>query len=401
MKEKKKLKRGVYIALYLLIFLLLIGTSLYFFDKRKNSDVVPNIPNVEENKEPEVEEPKREEYTIRLGMIGDALYHSGCYNDGKQSDGTYNFDKQLADITPIVKTYDLAYYNQETVLGGVELGLSSYPTFNSPQEVGDAFIKAGFNLVSLANNHTLDKGQKAILNSAAYWREKQNVMTAGSYDSFEDKARSHIGEKNGITYAFLAYTYGTNGIPVPKGKEYLVNLFSEEQAKADIEAVKDKVDVVLVSMHWGVEYTHTPTAEQRRQAQFLADLGVDVIIGSHPHVIQPIEHIGKTVVIYSLGNFISGQNDLMKRIGMIASVDIHKVVEDGMTTISVDNVKGDLVYTERTAGFRNFRILPFYKLDANILPDYLNVKSKYEAIINKNDPTIQVGTLSAADEASA
>ncbi len=389
------------IGIYLVAFLLLIGTSLYFFEKKKNSDTIPNTNNVEENHDPEIEEPKREEYNVRLGMIGDALYHTGCYKDGLQSDGSYNFDKQLADITPIVKSYDLAYYNQETILGGVEFELSSYPNFNSPQEVGDAFVKAGFNLVSLANNHTMDKGAKAILSSVSYWRGQTSVMTAGSYDSFEDRARSHIGEKNGITYAFLAYTYGTNGIPVPKGKEYLVNLFDEEQVKSDIEAVRDQVDVVLVSMHWGVEYTHIPTSEQRRQAQFLADLGVDVIIGSHPHVIQPIEHIGKTVVIYSLGNFISGQDDLMKRIGMIASVDIHKVVLDGVTTISIDNVKGDLVYTERTAGFRNFRIMPFYKLDASILPDYINVKKKYEAIINKNDPTINVGTLSVADEVAA
>ncbi len=392
----KQWRKVLYVFLYVLIFFLLIGTSLYFFDKKKNSDVIP-IPPIED-KNPEVEEPKREEYNIRLGMVGDALYHTGCYKDGLQSDGTYNFDKQLADVTPIVKNYDLAYYNQETVLGGVELGLSSYPTFNSPKEVGDAFIKAGFNLVSLANNHTMDKGQKAILNSVAYWREQTNVLTAGSYDSFEDKARSHIGEKNGITYAFFAYTYGTNGLSVPKGKEYLVNLFDEAQVKADIEAVREKVDVVLVSMHWGVEYTHVPTETQRRQAQFLADLGVDVIIGSHPHVIQPIEHIGKTLVIYSLGNFISGQNELVRRIGMIASVDINKVVENGVTTISLDNVKGDLVYTERTSGFRNFRILPFYKLDDSILPNYINVKTKYEAIINKNDSTIQVGTLSKADE---
>ncbi len=388
MKKKNKILIAV---VYIFAFLLIIGSSLYFFDRKKVENT--SNPEIQNPEPPEEELPKREEYQLTLGMVGDALYHSGCYNEGKMNDGTYNFDKQLADIAPIIKTYDLAYYNQETILGGVELGLSSYPRFNSPIEVGNAFINAGFDLVSLANNHTLDKGEKAILNSASYWRSQRGIMTAGSYDSFEDRARSHIGEKNGITYAFLAYTYGTNGIPVPKGKEYLVNVFDKEQAKSDILAVRDKVDVVLVSMHWGVEYTHTPTKEQREQAQFLSDLGVDVIIGSHPHVIQPIEHIGKTVVIYSLGNFISGQDDLMKRIGMIASVDIHKVVEEGMTTISIDNVKGDLVYTERTSGYRNFRILPFYQLDNSILPNYASVKTKYEAIINKNDETVQVGTL--------
>ncbi len=385
------------IWIVLLALLLVGGISFYLVE----SKIFTKPNNETEIKEPvpeEVpEEEQKKEYNLSLVMVGDALYHTGTYKDGLQMDGTYNYDHQLSDIAPIIADYDLAYYNQETILGGTELGLSSYPTFNSPQEVGDAYIKAGFNLVSLANNHTMDRGEKAILKSVSYWRDKVGVMTAGSYDSFEDKARSHIGEKNGITYAFLAYTYGTNGIPVPKGKEYLVNVFDKETAKKEIESVRDKVDVVLVSMHWGVEYTHTPTKEQREQAQFLADLGVDVIIGSHPHVIQPIEHIGNTVVIYSLGNFISGQGDLMKRIGIISSLEIHKVVENGETSISIDNVKGDLHYTYHTASHTNYRVIPFYKLTNQELgQDVAKVKEQYEAIINKNDKTILVGTLGEA-----
>lgn len=392
--KKGRIKK---IWIVLLALLLVGGISLYFLESK-----ILNKPNNEiEVKEPmpekEPEEEKRKEYNLSLVMVGDALYHTGTYKDGLQKDGTYNYDHQLSDIAPIIADYDLAYYNQETILGGTELGLSSYPCFNSPQEIGDAYIKAGFNLVSLANNHTMDRGEKAILKSVAYWRDKTGVMTAGSYDSVEDHARSHIGEKNGITYAFLAYTYGTNGIPVPKGKDYLVNLFDKETAKKEIEAVRDKVDVVLVSMHWGVEYTHTPTKEQRDQAQFLADLGVDVIIGSHPHVIQPIEHIGDTVVIYSLGNFISGQGDLMKRIGIISSLEIHKVVENDETTITIDNVKGDLHYTYHTPKHTNYRVIPFYKLTNQELgQDVAKVKEQYEAIINKNDKSIIVGTLGTA-----
>lgn len=392
--KKGRIKK---IWIVLLALLLVGGISLYFLESK-----ILNKPNNEiEVKEPmpekEPEEEKRKEYNLSLVMVGDALYHTGTYKDGLQKDGTYNYDHQLSDIAPIIADYDLAYYNQETILGGTELGLSSYPCFNSPQEVGDAYIKAGFNLVSLANNHTLDRGEKAILRSVAYWRDKTGVMTAGSYDSVEDHARSHIGEKNGITYAFLAYTYGTNGIPVPKGKDYLVNLFDKETAKKEIEAVRDKVDVVLVSMHWGVEYTHTPTKEQRDQAQFLADLGVDVIIGSHPHVIQPIEHIDDTLVIYSLGNFISGQGDLMKRIGIISSLEIHKVVENDETTITIDNVKGDLHYTYHTPKHTNYRVIPFYKLTNQELgQDVAKVKEQYEAIINKNDKSIIVGTLGTA-----
>lgn len=395
--KKSKLKMKYKIMTLCFLFVLGVGGAFLIFKNRNFEDKNPTIlPNDVESK-PIVEEPKKEEYKLTLGMIGDALYHTGTYKDVLKSDGTYNYDHQLDDIRPIVKNYDLAYYNQETVLGGKELGLSSYPCFNSPQEVGDAFVKAGFNLVSLANNHTLDKGTKAILNSVAYWRNQTGVMTAGSYDSESDRNRAHIGEKNGITYAFLAYTYGTNGIPVPKGKDYVVNLFSKEQAQKDIEAVRDQVDVVLVAMHWGVEYTHTPTNEQRDWAQFLSDLGVDVIIGSHPHVIQPIEFIGDTLVIYSLGNFISGQEDLMKKIGLIASVDIHKVVEEGKTTITLDHVKGDLLYTYHR-GHKGYRVIPFYKLTNGELGDEVpKVKAKYEAILNKtHHPKIEIGTLGLA-----
>ena len=394
MKNKKIIIIGLITIFFLLLGTLTIGTiSKYVYNTPVEKEQIP------EKSETFTEE-KKKEYDVSLVMVGDALYHSGVYKDGLQSDGTYNFDSQLADVTPIIKNYDLAYYNQETILGGIELGLSNYPRFNSPQEVGDAFLKAGFNLVSLATNHTMDRGEKAILNSVNYWREKENVLTAGSYDSFEDRARSHIGEKNGITYAFLSYTYGTNGIPVPEGKEYLVNLFDKETVKKDIEEVRDKVDIVMVAMHWGVEYTHTPTKEQRDQAQFLADLGVDIIIGSHPHVIEPIEHIGKTVVIYSLGNFISGQDGLMKRIGLLASLDIHKVVENDTTTISIDNVRGDLLYTYHNGGYRKFRVIPFYKLTNDLLPNYKSIQEEYEAILNKNDDTIKVGTRTLEEEAS-
>lgn len=380
------MKKFNYSLLGLIAILLVIGSSLYFYQyhlEEKVPDLV--VP----------EEKPRKEYHVSLGMVGDALYHSGVYNDGKQSDGSYNFDSQFVDVADIIPNYDLAYYNQETILGGTELGLSTYPRFNSPQEVGDAFRKVGFNLVSLANNHTLDRGEKAILNSIAYWRSK-NVITAGSYDSFADQARSHIAEKNGITYAFLAYTDMTNGLVAPKGKEYLVNVFDKEKARKDIEKVRNEVDVVIVSMHWGVEYTHVPTALQREEAEYLASLGADIIIGSHPHAIQPIEHIGNTIVIYSLGNFISGQDGMIKKIGLLASLDIHKIVEKEESTISIDNIKADLLYTYHNGSYRQFRVIPFYKLTNAILNNYETLKVQYEAIVNKNDPTIQVGTLGAA-----
>ncbi len=386
---KTKLRK-IFTLIFLCTFTIFFIVSFSFFTKEfffKNKTTQKK--NSVEKKE------QKKEYQLSMIMGGDALYHTGAYQDGKQSDGSYNYDDQLSYIAPIVSKYDLAYYNQETILGGTELGLSSYPTFNSPQEVGDAFVKAGFNLVSLANNHTLDKGTKAVLNSAKYWSKQSNVMTAGSYGSHEDKQRSHIGEKNGIKYAFFAYTVTTNGIKVPTGKEYLVNVYSDEKVKNDVEAVKSQVDVILVSMHWGEEYTHTPTTEQRRIAQYLADLGVSVVIGSHPHVIQPIEHIGDTVVIYSLGNFISAQIGIERRVGMLATLNIKKTVENGNTTVAITDVGGDLVYTYHTNDFKKFRIIPFSQLNNSLLSNYQSIQAKYEAIINKNDNTITVGNITS------
>lgn len=394
MKKIKNIFKGI----FLILFFVFLSVSFYFFlTEFIHLDSKQIEPKKQEKKKEE--KPKKEEYHLTLGMVGDALYHTGVFTDGRTYDSNansyvYNYDSQLSLMAPIISEYDLAYYNQESILGGTELGLSSYPMFNSPQEVGDAYLNAGFNLVSLANNHTLDKGERGILKSVEYWRGKKEAMTAGSYDSFEDRNRSHVGEKNGIKYAFFAYTDTTNGLTVPSGKEYLVNVFDKEKVKEDILKVKDEVDVILVSMHWGEEYTHTPTTTQRDEAEYLASLGVNVIIGSHPHVIQPIEHIGDTVVVYSLGNFISGQNGTEKKVGLLASLEINKVVENGKTTISIDNVKGDLTYTYHQ-NFKNFKVIPFYQLTNNELYGYENIKTQYEAILNKNDDSIIVGSLGA------
>ena len=163
---------------------------------------------------------KKETYASMV-MVGDALIHGTVYGTAHRyaNYNGYDFKPMLEHIKERVKDYDLAYYNQETILGGTEIGLSDYPTFNSPQEFGDAMIDAGFNIVNLATNHTLDRGEQAVINSANYWKTK-DVLTAGSYASFEEASKINIKEKNGIKYALLSYTYGTNGIKVPEGKEY-------------------------------------------------------------------------------------------------------------------------------------------------------------------------------------
>lgn len=354
------------------------------------------------------EEPKKEEEkpkepvveTTSLSVIstGDALIHNGIYIDANtyQTDAsgyyTYDFTDMFTYIKDIIAPYDLKFYNQETVIGGKNLGLSNYPNFNSPDEIGLDLIKTGFNMVNLASNHTLDKYEAGATYSANMWSKQEGVYAVGSYISQEERDKVRIEEKNGITYTLLGYTYGTNGIPVPTGKEYLVNLYSDEQAKADIEKVRDQVDVVMVSMHWGTEYTNVPTEEQRRQAAYLASLGVDVIIGHHPHVIQPIEFIDDTLVIYSLGNFISAQDGVNKRVGMMAAFTINKTTTDGVTTdLHISDVKGDLIWTYHE-GYTNFKVIPFNKLNDTLLYGYQSIYDEYKQIINNtNDERIQTG----------
>lgn len=297
----------------------------------------------------------------------------------------YDFSPMFEMIKPYIARYDLAFYNQETILGGKEMGLSSYPNFNSPKEFGENMLSLGFNLISLANNHTLDRGENAILESIKFWKDK-DVLTAGSYNSLEERNKIKIYKKNGITYTMLAYTYGTNGIPLPKGKEYLVNVYTKEMLAKDIAEARSKVDLLIISMHWGVEYVFKPTNEQEELAKFLSQNGADIIIGNHPHVIQPIEMINNTLVIYSLGNMISAQKGTEKKIG--AFVDV-KITKNG-NKITFENINADLIYTYYNNKFQDFKIYPLAFLNDNILPNYRNIFKDYVKILLERDSKNQI-----------
>jgi poly-gamma-glutamate synthesis protein (capsule biosynthesis protein) len=336
---------------------------------------------------PIVEEPKEENYSFSLVAVGDALIHDGIYNSAYIGNNNYDFTKMFKYIKPVISEFDLAFYNQETAIGGKNIGLSSYPNFNSPDEIGLNLIDIGFNLVNLATNHTIDRGGVASTYSANFWKNKKDVYAVGNYASQIDRDEVIIKEVNGITYSMLGYTYGTNGIAIPTGKDYLVNVYNAEKVKTDIERVRDKVDVLIVSMHWGIEYTHAPTDTQKTQAEYLASLGVDIIIGHHPHVIQPIDFIDDTLVIYSLGNFISGQNQEAQRVGLMAALTVNKKVKGEDITIEITDVKGDLFYTN----WGPVEVVPFNKLNDSILYGYKGIYDKYSNIINQYDDSVQVG----------
>ena len=284
------------------------------------------------------QETKTSETTVVSFMgVGDNLIHETVYNDALQDDGTYDFSKMYTNFKKDAKESDIAFINQETVLGGESLGLSGYPTFNSPTEIAKNLEKAGFNLANLATNHCLDRGEQGIANELEAF-SNTNIVTDGVYTSQEAFNAIPTFKKKGITFSFLAYTYGTNGIA--PDYDYNVSYLDDDQIKSDVQKAKEISDVVIVSAHWGDENTFEPNDLQKHYAQLFADCGVDVVIGTHPHTIQPVKWIkgnsgNKMLCVYSLGNFIGGMLTTDNAIGGEIKFDFVKKNDK----ITIENVK--------------------------------------------------------------
>ena len=266
-------------------------------------------------------------------MVGDILMHTKVYESGLMEDGSYDYDHMFAQVREDIEAADIALVNQEVILGGRELGLSGYPAFNAAYEVGDSLVNAGFDVILHATNHALDKGKKGLLNCIHFWEEcYPDIAVLGIHESQEDAQEIYVQEVNGIRLAILNYTYGTNGISLPKDMPYAVELWDEKQITEDVTRAKEMADFVIVCPHWGTEYVLEETADQRKKAQFLADLGVDLVIGTHPHVVEPVKWVtgtagNETLVYYSIGNFINatsgtGTGKAARMLGAMAEVTI-------------------------------------------------------------------------------
>lgn len=323
---------------------------------------------------PFIYQEKGYETSVTLGAIGDILIHDWLYEDAfeKGINGSYNFDPMFANITPLLQKPDILLANQESILGGKEIGISNYPLFNSPQEAGDAIIKAGVDIISTANNHTLDKGENGVLSAIQYY-ESVGLPYVGSYKSFEDQKKLRIIEKNKISIAFLSYTISTNGLPVPDGKEYLVNVVNEEKIRNEIKRAKEAADVVVMSIHWGQEYIRFPNQHQIDLAQFFISEGVDIVFGHHPHVLQPIEWVetekGETgLVVFSLGNFLSGQMWDYKDIGGLVEVDLVKTFVEGESTVKITDVRFHPTYVF-SKYLRDYLVVPLAEAESYGVPN--------------------------------
>lgn len=300
------------------------------------------------------QEETADEPEITLVMAGDILLHTPVAESGLREDGSYDFSAVFAQMKEKIQAADLALVNQEVILGGAQLGVSGYPAFNAPFELGDALVDAGFDVILHATNHALDKGKNGILNCLSFWQENYpDTAVLGIHASQEEQQEIYVYEQQGIRIAILNYTYGTNGIPLPGDMPYAVDLLDRERVEADLRKAGELADFVVVCPHWGTEYSLSTTREQEDWAALFAENGADLILGTHPHVIEPIrwledgevtdgENVGEsmgpggTLVYYSLGNFVNWTS------GTGAGVSNRMVGGMAEVTIGLDET-GDVV----------------------------------------------------------
>lgn len=239
----------------------------------------------------------------------------------------YNFAPTYTFVADMIRDADISFINQETLMCGDGWEFSYYPMFNGPQDMGLDLVDLGFDVVGMANNHMLDKGGEGLEAAIAFWKQ-QDVLMIGGYMG-EEEYTHRILERDGVRIAFLSYTYGTNGLSLYPGFEVVIPYLDEATVEKQVRAARADADIVMVSVHWGEEGSFEPTEEQRKYAKIMNEAGADVIIGHHPHVIEPVEWFTssggqRTLCVYSLGNFIGEQAYDYNMVGGMISFDIVK-----------------------------------------------------------------------------
>lgn len=290
---------------------------------------------------------------VSLIMVGDLLMHERVQLSGQLSDGTYSYDHMFEHVKDDVQAADCAIINNEVIYGGNDLGIQGYPNFSARDEVADAVANAGFDVVLHASNHTMDWGVKAIEHCMSYWESAHpEVEVLGIHPDPADASHIYVYEKGGFKIAMLNYTYGLNGFVLPEENHYMIDMLDDESKNKiiyDIRRAKDMADAVVVFPHWGTEYNLGIDDFQKDWAQFFADEGVDLVLGDHPHVVEPVEWItGKNgnqmLCYYSMGNFISTQETAEPMLGLMAKVTLHK---DKSGAVSISSYAVEPLVTHR------------------------------------------------------
>lgn len=390
--------------------ILIVGVFLISgCDRLSNSTV---LEETAQNLPPEPPEPQPYTREAKLVAVGDIMMHGSQIKSGyNSSTKTYNFDSFFTEVKEIISQGDWAIGNLETTLAGPETGYTGYPLFNAPDTLADAIKNAGFNILTTANNHSLDRRESGLLKTLENVRSR-GLEPVGTAASFEESEEILVVEKNEISMAIFAYTYGTNGIPIPKGKDYLVSLIDEAKIIQDIQAARQLgVDLVTVALHFGDEYQRQPNQQQKTLVKNLVNAGADIILGSHPHVVQPYELFeitddsGQTrqaIAIYSMGNFISNQRGNYRDIGVIFQVNIRKSFPE--ETVEFTEIKAIPTWVHRYSANNkyNFRILPIEKTitekndpllpqrEYSVLSRYLDEMNRHIHSLNPSNTAVQV-----------
>jgi poly-gamma-glutamate synthesis protein (capsule biosynthesis protein) len=333
-----------------LIFTLVILSCLFF--------VFISQPKIKETRTSE--QAVKSSEIITLLATGDILMHNTVIAAGLK-DGSYKYEKMFEPIKNIVASSDYAMINLEAALAGPDTGYTGYPLFNAPDSLAEAIRNTGFDLVTNANNHILDRGYSGAMRTLDIL--KQNGLdTIGINKSQQDKDTMFIKDIRGVKVGFLAYGYDTNGIPLPPDKPYFYNLLDEENILKDITAMRPKVDILVLSLHWGVEYSPFPTEKQSDIAKKFFAQGADVIFGGHPHVLQPAEIMtingNKKFIVYSMGNCLGDQNGVERNSGVIVKLTFKKDLLSGKTELQSFDYTPTFSNSYMDNGKENFRIIP-------------------------------------------
>ncbi len=288
-----------------------------------------------------VAEPAPPAVEITLLAVGDLMGHGPQRSAAQTADG-YDFNPCFEPVRDIISGADLAIGNLETPLAGSASGYSGYPAFNNPDAFAEAAAEAGFDVLTTANNHALDRGLQGLITTRDTL-ERIGLATTGTARTAEEAGLVLTRDVEGVTVAILAYTYGTNGLTPPVGSRWAVNVIDRDAMTADIDRARtDGADVVIVSVHNGVEYERQPSVSQKALELAMVEAGADIVLGSHPHVIQPMQVVqaerpdGTTrdaFIIHSLGNFVSSQRDRFRDAGVIVSLTLSKNLRSGEVSL--------------------------------------------------------------------
>lgn len=340
-RKKQVMRQRLMLAAAAIVIILIIVIFASVRSCQNKAAETAAREKAEQEKKQAAEE--KENNTLRLMAVGDNLYHDTVLAQGKLENGGWNYDFLYENVKKEIEKADIAIVNQEVPLVDDDEDTSGYPTFGTPLEAGDALVNAGFDVVTMATNHSYDKGSKGISESLSFWRDSHpDIPVLGIHDSQEDQDKNRvqiIKEKN-FKIAMINYTTLINiGAMVPENESYAVDVYDEETVKADVAKAKEEADVVIVFLHTGVEYKNDVDNATQQRIDFLAEQGVDITICAHPHVIRPYGTVarpdGKNMLVYySLGNFVSGQEGVSQLLEGMADITLQKDKDTGEVSVT-------------------------------------------------------------------